>query len=184
MLRYIFLIHTLQFPVETIQITIYIIKLFVLFINVYHSYIGVWPAWGPIPQHGNLLIALSRTSSPDPEQYDDNRHTRNVMVCLFLHQLRPQTLISNFVNHSSRAFGENEIPGLTLPETPLIYSGLIWLWKGGWESKSREDIGIFGFDCWIGLYLQSPSWCMDILLARAWTFFPVEIKMMILKYLV
>jgi hypothetical protein len=32
---------------------------------------------------------------------------------LFPHQLGPQTLISNLVNQSSRAFGENEIPGLT-----------------------------------------------------------------------
>ncbi len=36
---------------------------------------------GPIPQHGNV-IALSRSSGSDPEQYDGNRHKRNAMVCV------------------------------------------------------------------------------------------------------
>ena len=30
---------------------------------------------GPIPQNGNVIV-LSRSSSPDPEQYDGNRHIR------------------------------------------------------------------------------------------------------------
>ena len=60
---------------------------------------------------------------------------------LFPHQLGPQTLISNLVNHFSRAFGENEIPGLTFPENPI----LIYLWTnlivGRWvgvEIKGTE----------------------------------------------
>ena len=30
---------------------------------------------GPIPQNGNVIV-WSRSSSPDPEQYDGNRHIR------------------------------------------------------------------------------------------------------------
>ena len=30
---------------------------------------------GPIPQNGSVIV-LSRSSSPDPEQYDGNRHIR------------------------------------------------------------------------------------------------------------
>ncbi len=30
---------------------------------------------GPKPQNGNIIV-LSRSSSPDPEQYDGNRHIR------------------------------------------------------------------------------------------------------------
>ena len=57
---------------------------------------------------------------------------------LFPHQLGPQTLISNLVNHFSRAFGENEITG---PKNPI----LIYLWTnlivGRWvgvEIKGTE----------------------------------------------
>ena len=71
---------------------------------------------GPIPQHRNVIV-LSLSSSLDPEQYDGNRHTRNAMVC-FPTSLGPsQTLISNLVNHSSRAFGEN---GVKLTQNPIL----------------------------------------------------------------
>ena len=64
----------------------------------------------PIPQHRNVIV-FSLSSSLDPEQYDGNRHTRNAMVCYPTSLGSSQTLISNLINHSSRAFGENEILG-------------------------------------------------------------------------
>ena len=36
--------------------------------------------------NGNV-IALSRSSGSDPEQYDGNRHKRNVMVCAWAPKL-------------------------------------------------------------------------------------------------
>ncbi len=60
---------------------------------------------------------------------------------LFPHQLGPQTLISNLVNHFSRAFGENEIPGLTLPENPILIYLCTNLIVGRWvgvEIKGTE----------------------------------------------
>ncbi len=59
-------------------------------------------------QHTSILSRYPKMKQLIPKMHD-------TLECngLFPHQLGPQTLISNLVNHFSRAFGENEIPGLT-----------------------------------------------------------------------
>ena len=57
---------------------------------------------GPIPQNVLRVRTLVNTIVIDTLEWNG----------LFPHQLGPQTLISNLVNHFSLA-GENEIPGLT-----------------------------------------------------------------------
>ena len=81
---------------------------------------------GPNPHIYRSYMAHTRTGSDTAERERYSccpvlrvRTLNNTMVIdtlecngLFPHQLGPQTLISNLVNHFSRAFGENEIPGL------------------------------------------------------------------------
>ena len=63
---------------------------------------------GPIPQNGNVIVfSVLRVRTLNNTMVIDTLECNG----LFPHQ--PQTLISNLVNHFSRAFGENEIPVLT-----------------------------------------------------------------------